>query len=45
MGWFLQLPLGREENGEKEQQEMNVTHSPGGEADAAKFCAGLYLET
>lgn len=29
MGWFLQLPLGREENGEKVQREMNMTHSPG----------------
>lgn len=31
----------------KGQQERNLTHTPGGggEAEAAKFCAGLSLET
>ena len=44
-GGFCSFLLGREETGEKGQREMNLTHTPGGEADTAKFCAGLSLET
>lgn len=42
---FCSFLCRREEDGEKEQQEVNLTHILEGEAETAKFCTHLGFET
>lgn len=44
-GGFCSFLCGRKDEREKGQRETSLTHTPGGEADTTKFCAGLSLET
>ena len=45
MGGFGSSLCGGTKNGEKGQREMDLTRAWGGEAEAAKICAGVSLET